>query len=252
MVKHYIIMSSSYTDGARIALDITDTRLLSSQEIAKIIQDIKQSCGNDVPLSTHLIETGSNSWESVAEYDPFFEDVKCVRSVAEFSDKVKKGRVLTGLDVASFILSKMKCTHLSLEKLVYFAYADYLCEHSKRMFTDRIYAFKRGPVVESVYETYKRSGAQYVKSLDSGGDSDIQAGVKELPARSRILFAKDGAVKLRSIDKTVERYGGYAAGTLVEFTHRADSPWSHVDSSKPYQVISDELIAAHHHAECAP
>lgn len=250
MIKHYIIMSSSYTDGTRIALDITEDRLLNSEAIAKIIQDIKQSCGKDVPLSTHLIETQSESWTSVAEYDPFFQGVMCSKSVQEFSEKIKAGRVLKGLDVATYILSKIKCTHLSLEKLVYFSYADYLCKYSERLFEDRIYAFTHGPVVDSVYETYKRSGTQYVKSLEFGIDSDVQTGVKELPARSRILFAKDGAEKLRSIDETIQRYGSYPAGALVELTHRPGSPWAHVDSSKPYQVISDELISAHHHVEC--
>ena len=250
MAKHYIIMSSSYTDGTRVALDITEIGLLNSEAISEIIKEIKQSCGKDVPLSTHLIETDSATWASVAMYDPFFEDVECTKSVEEFSEKIKKSRVLTGLDVATYILSKIKCTHLSLEKLVYFAYADYLCEHSECLFEDRIFAFTHGPVVDSVYETYKRSGSQYVKPLEFGDDSDVRVGIKELPARSRILFAKDGAEKLRSIDQTIQKYGKYTAGALVDRTHRAGSPWSHVDSTRAYQIISDELIRAHHHVEC--
>ena len=250
MVKHYIIMSSSYTDGTRVALDITEVGLLNSEAIAAIIKEIKHSCGGDVPLSTHLIETASDSWKSVTEYDPFFEDVVCTKSAADFSEKVKKGRVLSGLDVANYILSKVRCTHISLEKLVYFAYADYLCGYSERLFADKIYAFTHGPVVDSVYETFKRSGSQYVKPLEVGVDSDVQIGVKELPARSRILFARNGAEKLLSIDKTIEKYGNYGGYSLVELTHRPGSPWSCVDSSKPYQTISDELIVAHHHVEC--
>lgn len=250
MARHYIIMSSSYTDGTRVALDITEVSLLNSETIAEIIKDVKRSCGKDVPLSQHFIETSSDSWESIAEYDPFFEDVECVKSVKEFSEKIKKSRVLTGLDVAVYILSKIKCTHLSLEKLVYFAYADYLCEYFERLFEDQIYAFTHGPVVDSVYETYKRSGSQYVKPLEFGDDSDVRTGVKELPARSRILFAKDGAKKLHSIDQTIQKYGKYTAGVLVDRTHRAGSPWCHVNSSKAYQPISDELIIAYHHVEC--
>ena len=249
MVKHYIIMSSSYTDGTRVALDITEVSQLNSEAIAKIIQDIKQLCDKDVPLSTHLIETASDTWDSVAAYDPFFRDVECVKSTEAFSDKIRKGRTLSGLDVANYILSRIRCTHLSLEKLVYFAYADYLCEHSERLFEDKIYAFTHGPVVYSVYQTYKRSGSQYVQPFEFGDDSDVQVGVKELPARSRILFAKDGAEKLRSIDQTIQKYGRYTAGTLVDITHRSGSPWSHVDSSKAYQPISDELIKAYHHIE---
>lgn len=250
MAKHYIIMSSSYTDGTRVALDITEVRLLNSEAIAQIIQDIKQSCGKDVPLSTHLIETASDTWASVAAYDPFFDDVVCANSVAEFSEKIKKGRVLTGLDVATYILSKIRCTHLSLEKLVYFAYADYLCEYSERLFEDKIYAFAHGPVIDSVYETYKQSGYKYVEPLAQEHDSDLRTGVKEMPAKSRILFAKDGAEKLRAIDQTIKKYGKYTAGTLVSLTHRKGSPWSHVNSARAYQVISDELIMSHHHVEC--
>ena len=158
-------------------------------------------------------------------------------------------RVLSGLDVANYILSKIRCTHLSLEKLVYYAYADYLCEHSERLFEDHIYAFRHGPVINSVYETFKRSGSQYVKPFEFGDDSDIRTGVKELPARSRILFAKEGTEKLSSIDRTIAKYGKYSAGALVDLTHRAGTPWSYVDSSVAYQEISDNLIMAYHHVE---
>ena len=190
MIKHYIIMSSSYTDGSRVALDITEDCFLNSKAIAEMIEEIRKNCGKDVPLSTHFIETESASWDSVVAYDPFFEDVECTKSTTAFSEKIKKGRVLSGLDVANYILSKIRCTHLSLEKLVYYAYADYLCEHSERLFEDHIYAFRHGPVINSVYETFKRSGSQYVKPFEFGDDSDIRTGVKELPARSRICLLK--------------------------------------------------------------
>lgn len=243
-------MSSSYTDGTRVALDITDTDLLNSEAISEVIQCIRNSCGNDVPLSTHLIETESNAWSSVAEYDPFFDEVECTKSVEEFTEKIKKGRILIGLDVAAYILSKIKCTHLSLEKLVYFAYADYLCKYSDRLFDDKIFAFTHGPVIESVYEAYKRSGSQYVQPLKFDTDSNVQTNVKELPARSRILFAENGFNKLNSINSTIHRYGECSSGKLVDITHRENSPWSHVDSSIAYQVISDKLIKKYHHVEC--
>ena len=249
MVKHYIIMSSSYTDGTRVALDITDDSLLNGSAIAEIVRDIKQRCDKDVPLSTHMIETESDSWTSVREYDPFFEEVVCTKSIDEFSNKIKKGRVLSGLDVATYILTKIKCTHLSLEKIVYFAYADYLCGYSDRLFEDKIYAFAHGPVVESVYETYKRSGYQYIEPMRQECDSSLRTKVKEMPAKSRILFAQNGSEKLRSIDQTIKIYGNYTAKELVELTHRKGSPWSKVDSTKSYQIISDELIKSYHYIE---
>ena len=83
-------MSSSYTAGTRIALDITDVRMLNSQTLEKIIREIKSRCGSDIPLSKHLIETDSESWGSVKDYDPFFEDVDCVKSLPVFWIKSSK------------------------------------------------------------------------------------------------------------------------------------------------------------------
>lgn len=249
MVKHYIIMSSSYTDGTRVAMDITEDKLLNSESIGKIIQEIKDGCDQDVPISTHFIETESETWESVVAYDSFFDGVKHIATASDFSKAISKGRVLSGLEVATYILSKVRCTHLSLEKLVYFAYADYLCKFSKRLFEDKIYAFTHGPVVESVYETYKRSGYKYIDPPKQEYDPALEIEVTEAPAKSRILFAKDGPEKLCSIDSTIETYGELSAGELVDLTHKKGSPWSRVDSTKQYQVISDDLIKQYHHVE---
>lgn len=90
MAKHYIIMSSSYTDGTRVALDIKEVSLLNSEAIAKIMQDIKQSCGKDVPLSTHLIETESDSGLSVVKYDPFLRMSNAPGPYQSFQKKSKK------------------------------------------------------------------------------------------------------------------------------------------------------------------
>lgn len=51
MIKHYIIMSSSYTDGSRVALDITEDCFLNSKAIAEMIEEIRKNCGKDVPLN---------------------------------------------------------------------------------------------------------------------------------------------------------------------------------------------------------
>ena len=251
MVKHFILMSSAYEDGTRIALDITDEAQLNSETITEMIEHVRQSCGKDVSLSTHLIETNSKEWSSVAEYDPFFSDVICEDSIEEFIEKIQKGRTLKGLDVAVYILTKIRCTHLSLEKLVYFAYADYLCAAHKRLFEDDIYAFAHGPVVDSVYKTYRRSGYQYIEPPALGEADKITGKTGEMPAKSRILFAEDGAEKLRAIDRTIQKYGNYSASALVERTHREGTPWAHVDSKKMYQVISDDLIEKYHDVECA-
>lgn len=246
--SHYIIMSSSYKEGTRIALDITDPKLLNVETLSQIVQKIKDVCGEDVPLSTHFITTESRVWNSVAKYDPFFKGVKLIDTVEEFAATVERSRHLSGMDVANYILSKVRCTHLSLEKLVYFAYADYLCSFSEPLFQDKIYAFRHGPIVKSVYEVYRRSGYQYIEPYYQH-DTTIEKKKDEMPFKSRILFVRKGEEKLCSIDGTIATYGSYTARELVDLTHKEGSPWSMVDSTKQYQIISDDIIKGYHYAE---
>lgn len=84
MAVHYIVMGNSYTEGTRIALDFADHTFPDTKEINKTIDCIYQQCGEDVAISSHCIQTESLAWESVAEYDPFFEGVVLIKSLAEF------------------------------------------------------------------------------------------------------------------------------------------------------------------------
>lgn len=100
-----------------------------------------------------------------------------------------------------------------------------------------------------IYDAYKRSGYRYVNRYDDGDDGKISTTVRDMPAASRILCAEDGVEKICSIDDTIRKYGYLSPSELVSLTHRTGSPWAHVDSTLPYQVISDELILEHHHVE---
>lgn len=240
MTEHLIIMSSSYSKGTRIALDITNKKDLMIDKDTDVVKYIKEKCGKDVSISVHSFETESKEWESVVKHDPFFKDVKCIETLDKFCRIINQDRVLKGLDVAKYIASKLRCTHLKLEKLVYFCYAEYLCNYSKKLFEDDIYAFAYGPVVKSVYEEFKGNGREVIKM------NELANKVAELPAESRILFAEDGVEKLQSINATISKYGQYGATDLMNITHKDDTPWKKTDSTKMYNIISDEKIKKYH------
>ena len=76
-----------------------------------------------------------------------------------------------------------------------------MAQYQKQLFEDCIRAHQYGPVVDSVFSVYKGQ-----KTLIRRAD---------MPAiRSRILFAKDGVEKLKSIDSTIEKYGKLSAHRL--------------------------------------
>ena len=248
MVTHFIFMSSSYSLGTRIALDyiVTDenVQIQLKQHLDKIISE----CGKDVSISTHMIQADDETWESVCIADHFFKDVKVVEGLDKFIKLIQVDRKLEGIDVAKYILSKIECTQLKLQKLVYLCFADYLCDTGKELFTDKIYAFKYGPVVDTVYKKYKEYGYKPIEKETMDIDSK---NIFEMPAKSRILFAEDGTEKILSIEKTLKKYGDLSAAELVDLTHRKDAPWSKSIKSKllSYSQIKLNVIKEYHKYE---
>lgn len=248
MVTHFIFMSSSYSLGTRIALDYIVEDASIQEELSKSLEKIIKLCGRDVSISTHMIQADTEEWKSVYEADHFFKDVKVIDTLDEFIKLIKKDRKLEGIDVAKYILSKIKCTQLKLQKLVYLCFADYLCETGRELFTDKIFAFKYGPVVDSVFKRYKEYGYKPIEKEEDDIDSKY---ISEMPAKSRISFAEHGIEKILSIEKTLEKYGEMTASQLVDLTHRKNTPWS-ISVEKEfseYTVIDIDIIKQFHKFE---
>ncbi len=247
MVTHFIFMSSSYNLGTRIALDfIVSSQKDMQHKLKETLDKIIAECGNDVSISTHMIQAEDTDWESVCKSDHFFRNVIVIKNINVFIEIIKKDRSLEGIDIAKYILSKIKCTQLKLQKLLYLCFADYLCDTDKKLFEDKIYAFKYGPVINTVYKKYKK----YKYNLIDEKKYDIDSTVSEMPAKSRILFAKDGTEKIISIDNTLKKYGNLSATQLVDLTHRKNTPWSVTPKSKfTNSIIELEIIKQYHKYE---
>lgn len=245
MITHYIFLCSAYSIGKRICIDFYNNE--TEEELKNVRNYITEKCGYNVPMSTHYIQTNSKDWKSVIEKDKFFENVKRVSSVDEFIRIVLFDKELSGIDVAKYILAKMPCTHLKLEKLLYMCYADYLCESSDKLFNDYIYAYKYGPVISGVYKRYC-GNSEIIKETDNSILSSN--GLKLMPVRSRIISSKDGIKKLISIDKTLDKYGNLSVSKLVKLVHSKSSPWSKSGEGELYnKEITDDIIIKYHKNE---
>lgn len=245
MIKHFIILASAYSRGTRIALDYFDEDILQMEVIEKDLKYIISKLGDEAIFSTHFIQTEKLGWDAVKKQDGFFRNTELIDNKEEFINILIKDRKLKGVDIAKYILSKIPCTHLKLEKLVYFCYADYLCNEQKKLFDDKIYAYKLGPVIESVYNKYKKT--LKITEDNRKKENEIE---KKLPIRSRIIASEDGLKKIFSIDKTLEKYGKLSAEELVNLTHKDSTPWKCVGAGyNQYEEISDELILKFHKNE---
>ena len=71
MIKHFMILSSSYSSGTRIALHYVIDEHTSSEMLTAEVKKIKDACGETVSISTHYVETNSDKWDSVPDKDAF-------------------------------------------------------------------------------------------------------------------------------------------------------------------------------------
>jgi uncharacterized phage-associated protein len=121
-------------------------------------------------------------------------------------------------------------THLKLQKLLYYAQGCYLAIYDKPLFSENIVAWKYGPVVEEVYEKFKRYRGKPLK---------IQEGVSIIGMNLTVQgFLED----------IYQIWGQYSARKLVTTTH-AETPFK---ITMQGDVISHEEIKKYflkHHIE---
>ena len=109
-------------------------------------------------------------------------------------------------------------SNLKIQKLLYYAQGYYLALYGKRLFSEDLYAWQYGPVVQEVYHEFKNFGA----------------GAIEVPTD----FDSLNADELELINDINSLYGQYSAVKLMDMTHN-ESPWQNTPLN---HVISDKLL----------
>ncbi len=132
----------------------------------------------------------------------------------------------TALDVASYFLLKAEeegqelLSNLKLQKLVYFAQGLHLAVHGTSIFRDQIKAWDYGPVVPSLYGTFKHYGA--------GG----------IPVDPSFDPATIGEKTRQFLEEVLSVFGQFSAVRLMEFTHD-DQCWK---DAYPNGVITNDSM----------
>jgi len=106
---------------------------------------------------------------------------------------------------------KIPVTSMKIQKMLYFLYRDYLKETNISLFSERFSAWKYGPVLESVYHTFKKYGANSITSY--GG----------IPAYS-VKEAEDPVLK-ELMDNIWDNSRPYNGIDLSKLTHKPESAW---------------------------
>ncbi|WP_320196817.1 Panacea domain-containing protein [Agrobacterium rosae] len=130
-------------------------------------------------------------------------------------------------------------THLSLQKILFFAHAWHLGKFDQPLVGQKFEAWQYGPVIRVVYDQLKVCGKKPIdrvlKKLDPASGEWIT------PTE---LFSSEEKSFLYEL---FQYYSKFHAGTLVDLTHTKSGPWDKVwnmsvDNVVPGMIIPDKDI----------
>jgi uncharacterized phage-associated protein len=146
---------------------------------------------------------------------------------------------------------------LKVVKLVYFAYGAVLAYFDKKLFSERIEAWNYGPVVPSVYHSFKSYGKKLITEpvMELVADDETFKFRETMPKISndtlKSLNAKlsDGTT-MNMLDVVWKIYGKYSGVRLIDITHKEGSPWTEVYRNGEMSIqIPDETIQSYFRSE---
>ena len=137
--------------------------------------------------------------------------------------------------------SGIPVTPMKLVKLVYVAHGWYLGLTGEPLIAEGVQAWKYGPVVPSVYASFK----------DYGG-SPITEPVGALNANGQMVYYSITSPELASfLDKIWDEYKDYSAVELSALTHQEETPWFETWHNKGGKdtravLIANDAIQSHY------
>jgi len=135
--------------------------------------------------------------------------------------------LLVANSIISLAASKgVRLTHLKLQKLLYFVYKRYLQDNDMALFSAPFEVWTYGPVVDSVYQVFKKHA-----SNDIDDYAYPALGNKEI-----LTVSKDDEAFHSALEAIWMAYGGHAASSLVDLTHRKDTAWYKADEEENWYI----------------
>lgn len=138
---------------------------------------------------------------------------------------------MKSIDIANFFIDYNNhsidntLTNLILHKFLYFAQGYCLALYNTPLFDEDIEAWKYGPVVPSVYQTYKYNKKENISKIKGNFSLD-----------------KYDSKTIELLLAVINDYGKYSSSELINITHEKGSPWDMVYKENENNIISKESI----------
>lgn len=108
----------------------------------------------------------------------------------------------------------MAISPMKLQKLIYFLYAEYLYSEADHLFAERFEAWKYGPVLDDIYQAFKKYGANRIRKYMPDANGLYQIIDIDSDSRFKMCF-----------DKVWYTYATKTGIELSKITHQEFSAW---------------------------
>ncbi len=105
-------------------------------------------------------------------------------------------------------------TPMKLQKLIYCLYKEYYKSTGRALFDERFEAWKYGPVLRSVYDTFKKYGANAIKGFAAATDGNVYVVNQSKSSDFKYAF-----------EKIWRKYSDFDGIVLSSFTHQSNTAW---------------------------
>lgn len=143
--------------------------------------------------------------------------------------------MVSALSVGNTILKRgqaegREITPMKLQKLIYIVYKEYYKRTDSALFPERFEVWKYGPVIQSIYDTFKEFGANAIKKMGISSDGYVY-----------VVNEDASSIFKEVLDNVWDKYKKYDGIRLSEMTHRQNTAWYKAAiAHKPF--LSDEDI----------
>ncbi|MBI2713029.1 MAG: SocA family protein [Rhizobiales bacterium] len=139
----------------------------------------------------------------------------------------------------------VRVTNLAVNKIVYFLHGHYLAKTGKPLVDEQFEAWQHGPVLYTLFNSFKRYGDQPIDSL-----------AKKMDFQTEVLADVDDVIEgrdLKVIWQYINIYTRASVSQLYDWSHVKGGPWyktwNYQTTSNPGMIISDHEIANHFRKE---
>ena len=142
------------------------------------------------------------------------------------------------------VKSEGNLSPLQIIKLVYISHGWLLVIHNEPLIQDRIEAWKRGPVIPTIYHALKKHKWNPVRNLYYCNTKIDSSDIVDRKKFLNTLFTENSKTIM---DRVWELYGTMSADELSNMTHKKDTPWDTCYvKNQLYTQIPNDIIQNHY------